>query len=68
MGAGKNFLNWLQGTFGGNNGPGIPDLPLPMGDEAPKTLDNKPAKVSHTTKKSVAKKAAPKKAAPKKKD
>jgi len=53
MGAGQNFLNWLQGTFGGNNGPGIPDLPLPMGDKAPTA---KP------------KKAAPKKAAPKKKE
>ena len=60
MGAGQNFLNWLQGTFGGNNGPGIPDLPLPMGDKAPtaKPKKDKPA----------VKKAAPKKVAPKKKE
>ena len=67
MGAGKNFLNWLQGTFGGNNDSPLPDFPLPVGVEAPKSLENKPVKVNHATKKSVAKKATPaKKAAPKK--
>jgi len=53
MGAGQNFLNWLQGTFGGNNNSPLPDFPLPVGDKAPTA---KP------------KKAAPKKAAPKKKE
>jgi len=60
MGAGKNFLNWLQGTFGGNSEPGIPDLPLPIGTEAPKAEPKKA--------KPAAKKATPKKAAPKKKE
>ena len=58
MGAGKNFLNWLQGTFGGNNGPGIPDLPLPIGDKAPKT---EPKKAKTAVKKAATKKSAPKK-------
>ena len=53
MGAGKNFLNWLQGTFGGNNDSTLPDFPLPVGGKSPKP---------------VAKKAAPKKAVPKKKE
>lgn len=60
MGAGQNFLNWLQGTFGGNNGPGIPDLPLPIATEAPKVEPKKA--------KPAAKKAATKKTAPKKKE
>jgi hypothetical protein len=57
MGAGKNFLNWLQGTFGGNNS--MPEIPeLPMGVKAPKTV-----------KKATTKKATPaKKSTPKKKD
>ena len=49
MGAGKNFLNWLQGTFGGNNN--APDVPLPIEDKAPKPV----------VKKAAPKKAAPKK-------
>ena len=56
MGAGKNFLNWLQGTFGGNNDSPLPDFPLPVGAEAPK-----PVKKATTKKATPAKKAAPKK-------
>jgi len=64
MGAGKNFLNWLQGTFGGNNSmPEIPEIPLAV--EAPKP---EPKKAKPAAKKATTKKAAPKKAAPKKKD
>ena len=47
----KGFLGFLGGLTGGNNN--VPDIPLPIGDKAPKP---------------VAKKAAPKKAATKKKE
>jgi hypothetical protein len=54
----KGFLNFLGGLTGGNNN--VPDIPLPLGTEAPKKAVKKavPAK----------KKPAPKKATPKKKE
>jgi len=46
----KGFLGFLGGLTGGNNN--VPDIPLPLGTEAPKPAPKK----------------APKKAAPKKKE
>jgi len=49
----KGFLGFLGGLTGGNNN--VPDIPLPIGDKAPKVEPKKT-------------KPAPKKAATKKKD
>lgn len=58
----KRFLNFLNGLGGGNNN--VPDIPIPLGTEAPKPAPKKAVKKAVPAKK----KPAPKKAAPKKKD
>jgi len=58
----KGFLNFLGGLTGGNNN--VPDIPLPLGTEAPKPAPKKAVKKAVPAKK----KPAPKKATPKKKE
>jgi hypothetical protein len=47
----KGFLNFLSGLGGGNNN--VPDIPIPLGTEAPKP---EPKKVKAAAKKTTKKK------------